>query len=80
MIGARSSWGGCATSTSGTAPWFSSLTPEPATYQPRSGSRTSEPSTSVAPPVEITAPKVGVPTRLPRLRVLNAHEKISALE
>ena len=50
------------------------------TYHARKGIRTKLPLSKPWPPVEMTAPKVGIPTKELRSSALKACEKISALE
>jgi hypothetical protein len=76
---AASSSGVKSTRWSGTAPLPSRLTPLSRVYQPRPGVLTVLPSIRRRCPVLITPPAVGMPTSGPRLRVLTACAKISAL-
>ncbi len=64
---------------SGEAP-FSSMSSPLVRNQPRNGMRRLPSLRMFADPVEMTPPAVGTPTSLPRLSVLMAWEKISALE
>jgi len=67
------------TTTSGTAPWRSMSSPLSIRYQPRNGIRRKPTSMIAVPPVLMTPPAVGTPTRWPRFSVLIAWLKISAL-
>lgn len=65
---------------SGDAPFSSMSSPVVLRNQPRKGMRSVPCLSMLAEPVEMTPPAVGTPTSFPRLRVLMAWEKISALE